>query len=127
MTVRLSFNDLVNEAVNLEFQDYERFVNTVNQLRSQKPGTKNLEKESALLEKINNGFPIEKWTRMQELDDRMEHLGLSDKDLKELAGLTEAYEKFTVQRIVWIKKIALLRKAPIDKVMLELGFSNGKA
>ena len=127
MTVRLSFNDLVNEAVNLEFQDYERFVNTVNQLRSQKPGTKNLEKESALLEKINNGFPLEKWTRMQELDDRMEHLGLSDKDLKELAELTEAYEKFTVQRIVWIKKIALLRKAPIDKVMLELGFSNGKA
>ena len=72
MSLRLSFNDLVNEAVNLEFQDYEKFVKQVSLLRSKKQVTGKQTKESALLEKINNGFPVEKWTQMQALDEKME-------------------------------------------------------
>ncbi|MCF8246430.1 MAG: hypothetical protein K9J37_12160 [Saprospiraceae bacterium] len=127
MSLRLSFSDLVNEAVNLEFQDYEKFVKQVSLLRSKKQVAGKQTKESALLEKINNGFPVEKWTKMQVLDDKMESSGIDEKEMEALTALTEEYEHFTVQRLRWIKKLALLRNVSIDKIIAELGMTNGKA
>jgi hypothetical protein len=127
MSLRLSFNDLVNEAVNLEFQDYEKFVKQVSLLRSKKQISGTQTKESALLEKINNGFPLAKWTKMQELDEKMELSVIDEEEMKELSALTDEYEQFTVQRLGWIKKLALLRNVSFDQIMAELGMSNGKA
>ncbi|MBK9016727.1 MAG: hypothetical protein IPM82_23095 [Saprospiraceae bacterium] len=127
MNLRLSFNDLVNEAVNLEFQDYEKFVKQVSLLRSKKQIAGKQTKESALLEKINNGFPLEKWTKMQELDDKLEASCIDEEEMKLLTVLTDEYEQFTVQRLSWIKKLALLRNVSIEKIMAELGMTNGKA
>jgi hypothetical protein len=127
MSLKLSFNDLVNEAVNLEFKDYQRFVKKVKLLRSQKRSSTNQEKESALFEKINNGFSVENWTRMKALDEKMEQSNLTETEMKELTVLTDAYEKFTVRRIGLIKKLALLRNVSIDKIMADLGMTNGKA
>ncbi len=127
MSLRLSFNDLGNEAVNLEFHDYEKFVKQVSLLRSKKQISSTQTKESALLEKINNGFPVAKWTKMQELDEKMEVSVIDEEEMKELSALTDEYEQFTVQRLGWIKKLALLRNISIDKIMAELGMTNGKA
>lgn len=127
MSLRLSFNDLVKEAANLEFQDYQKFIKQVSLLRSKQQIAGKQSKESALLEKINNGFSVEKWTKMQELDEKMEVSSINEEEMKELTALTNAYEQFTVQRLGWIKKLALLRNISIEKIMTELGMSNGKA
>ncbi len=126
MNLPISFNDLVNEAVNLEFQDYEKFVKQVSLLRSKKQLAGKQTKETALLEKINNGFPVEKWTKMQELDDKLEASSIDEEDMKLLSALTDEYEQFIVQRLSWIKKLALLRNVSIDKIMAELGMTNGR-
>lgn len=127
MSLRLSFDDLVNEAVNLEFQDYEKFVKQVSLLRSKKHIAGKQLKEAALLEKINNGFPVEKWAKIQALDDKMEVSGIDEEEMKVLTALTDEYEHFTVQRLSWIKKLALLRNVSFDQIMAELGMTNGKA
>jgi len=126
MSQQLSFSDLVKGATRLDSQDYEKFVVTVNKLRAkQQPGVLS-PKEAALLKKINNGFPIEKWQRLQDLDRKMEEATLSAQEYTELTSLTNVYEKYCVQRIRLLKKLALLRNMSVEETLHQLGLQHGE-
>lgn len=126
MSQHLSFSDLVKGVTSLDSQEFEKFVATVNKLRAkQLPGALP-PKEAALLTKINNGFPTGKWQRLQSLDARMEEETLTDQEYAELALLTNTYEKYCVQRIRLIKKLALLRNVSIEETIDQLGLQHGE-
>ncbi len=99
MSQQLSFSDLVKGATRLDSKDYEKFVTTVNKLRAEQQPDTLSPQEAALLKKINYGFPIEKWQRLQDLDVKMEETSLSEQEYTELTSLTDTYEKYCVQRI----------------------------
>jgi len=126
MSQQLSFSDLVKGATRLDSQDYEKFVVTVNKLRAkQQPGALS-PKEAALLKKINNGFSIEKWQRLQYLDAKMEEETLLEQEFTELTSLSNAYEKYCVKRIRLLKKLALLRNTSIEETIHQLGLQHGE-
>ena len=126
MSQQLSFSDLVKGATRLDSQDYEKFVVTVNKLRAKQQAGALSTKEAALLTKINDGFPTEKWQRLQYLDAKMEEETLLEEEYAELTSLTNAYEKYCVQRIRLLKKLALLRNASIEETMHQLGLQHGE-
>jgi hypothetical protein len=126
MNPHLSFTDLVNSAAQLDLEDYEKFIAAVNKLRAQRRQSIPSRKETALLEKINRGFPTEKWLRIQYLDSKMENESLTEQEYAELSFLTEEYETFCVKRIQLLKKLALLRNVTLDEVMSQLELENGQ-
>ena len=126
MSLQLSFSDLVKRAANLDLEEYGKFISTVNKLRAKRKQSNISKKESDLLSKINKGFPNEKWQRMQLLDEKMEAGNLSKSEYAELTALTDEYEKFTVDRIQLLKKLALLRNTTLEEVMHQLGLQYGE-
>jgi hypothetical protein len=56
----LSFSDLVDNAAQLNFQDYEKFLTSVNTQRVQNQPTVLPKNETDLLNKIYRVFPAEK-------------------------------------------------------------------
>lgn len=126
MSLQLSFSDLIKRAADLNLEEYENFISSVNKLRAKKRHSNVSEEESALLTKINKGFPNEKWQQIQKLDNKMEALGLSKSEHAELTSLTEEYEEYTVYRLRLLKKLALLRGISLEEVMQQLGLQYGK-
>ncbi len=126
MSLQLTFSDLVNRAVNLSSDEYEKFIATVNSLRARKRPDKPSKKESELLKKINQGFPNEKWERLQSLDAKMEESALSEAEYSELTKLTEAYEAYCVERIQWLKELALLKNTSLEEAIHQSGLKHGK-
>ncbi len=62
--------------------------------------------EPKLPKKINRGFSVKKWLRMQELDSKMEECELTEQEYAELTSLTDAYEKYCVQHIRLINRLS---------------------
>ncbi len=77
--------------------------------------------ETALLMKINEGFPEDKWSRLSELDEKMEVSTLTDAEAAEALALAEELETYTVQRFQYIKKLASLRNVSVEILMEDLG------
>ena len=127
MSLQKSFSDLVTDVANLNFDEYEKFITMVNTLRVQQRPDSPSKKESDLLSKINRGFPTENWQRMQYLDSKMETSKISELEYAELTSLTETYEKYCVQRIRLLKKLALLRNISLEEAINQLGVKHGKA
>ena len=126
MSLQVSFSDLVSEAVSLDFREYEKFVSTVNKLRAEQQPSMVSKQESLLLAKINRGFPTEKWLRMHLLDAKMEENKISKHEHEELTSLTNDYEKYCVQRIRLLKKLALLRNISLEKIMNKMSVEHAK-
>lgn len=126
MSLQLTFSDLVKEAVRLDFNEYEKFVTTVNKLRAEQNQGDVEKQESALLAKINKGFPLEKWQQIQLLDAKMEADELSETEFKAYSELVDDYEKYCVLRLKLLKKLALLKNISLEESMNQLGIENGK-
>ncbi len=122
----MSFSDLVERAAKLDVDEFEKFVVTVNKLRAKQRPEAPSQKELDLLEKINSGFPVEKWQQMQHLDAKMESSMLTEEEYAELTSLTDAYEKYCVQRIRLLKRLALLRNISLEVAMEQIGLEHGK-
>ncbi len=71
--------------------------------------------------KINSGFPVEKWERLDFLDSKMEHSALLEEEHAELMALNEANEAYMVRRLVLLGQLAELRKTTLREVMKQLG------
>ena len=126
MSLQLTFSDLVKEAVRLDYKEYNKFVATVSKLRAGQTIGSISKQESDLMVKINRGFPTENWMRIQILDSKMEENNLSQLEYDELTSLTDAYEKYCVQRLRLLKKLALLRNIPLEEAMNQLGLEHVK-
>lgn len=125
--MHLSFSDLVNEAAQLELDEYEKFIAAVNKIRAKRRRGAPSADEAVLLEAVNRGFPTENWLRMQDLDAKMEEDKLTEREYTELTELTTSYEKFSVERLQLLKKLALLRNVSLEETMTQLGLKNGRS
>lgn len=127
MSMHLSFSDLVNEAAKLDYNEYEKFIEAVNKVRTKRRLDSTGLEEVTLLDAINRGFPNEKWLRMKALDAQMETAMLSEAEHEELRALTVAYEQFSVERLQLLKKLAILRNLSLEEVIRQTGMKNGRS
>lgn len=122
-TAQLSFSDLVENAVNLDVQDYEKFLQTVNTRRAQRrPGVLSKE-ESDLLKQIYQTFPQAKNERLKLLNEKIWDETLTEMEHLELLQLIEEQEQWASERMNNLVKLAALRNTEYATLIKQLGIS----
>jgi hypothetical protein len=117
----MDLNNLVEDVVHLDNKEFQNFLSVVYNRRANQNAPALLREETDLLEKINAGFPIEQWQKLEFLDNKLENSSLSKKEHQELMALTEVYENYTLQRLKYLAQLADLRKTTLRVVMKQLG------
>ncbi|MDX2136409.1 MAG: hypothetical protein SFV52_16610 [Saprospiraceae bacterium] len=125
MSSRISYAELVKSATELDSEAFEAFLRDVRRQRATTDGPRYALEELTLLKKINRGFPNDRWLRLQLLDSKMEESTLTEQEYQELATLVNAYERYTLNRIRWIKKLASLRNISAEEAMAQIGYAHG--
>ena len=122
-TAQLSFSDLVENAVNLDVQDYEKFLQTVNTRRAQRRPDVLSKEESDLLKKIYRLFPNEEKERLEFLNSKIWDETLTETEHFELLQLIEKQEKWASERMSNLVKLATLRNTDYANLIKQLGIS----
>ncbi len=123
MSAQASVSEIIKNAARLGKQDFEQLFDKMVVLKAERSLAALPKEESALLNKINRGFPSEKWERLNSLNKKMEHGGLSEAEYGELMMLINKYEAYMVLRLKYLAKLATLRKVSLDKLVDQLGIA----
>jgi hypothetical protein len=124
MNAQLSVSEIFDNASRLGKQDFDYFFKKLSVLYAHRSNAPFVSiQESELLEKINNGFPEVKWERLKYLDQKMETSTLNDKESVESLKLATAYEKYSVDRLHLLIKLASIKNVSLDTLMTELGIN----
>ena len=116
-----NLTDLAENVADLDNQTFQSFLSDVYKRRAKQRTPAIPQEEVELLKKINSGFPVEKWERLDFLDSKMEHSALLEEEHAELMALNEANEAYMVRRLVLLGQLAELRKTTLREVMKQLG------
>jgi len=116
-----NLTDLAENVADLDNQAFQSFLSDVYKRRAKQRTPAIPQEEVELLEKINSGFPVEKWERLDFLDSKLEYSVLSETEHSELMALNEANEAYMVRRLVLLGQLAELRKTTLREVMKQHG------
>ncbi len=122
-SAQLSFSDLVENAVNLDIQDYEKFLQTVNTRRAQRRPNVLSKEESDLLKQIYQTFSRAKNERLKLLNEKIWDETLTETEHLELLQLIEEQEKWASERMNNLVKLAALRNTDYATLIKQLGIS----
>jgi hypothetical protein len=124
MNAQLSVTEIFDNASRLGKQDFDYFFKKLSVLYAQRSNAPFISiQESELLEKINIGFPEAKWERLKYLDKKMETSNLNDKESIESLKLATAYEKYSVDRLQLLIKLASIKNVSLDVLITDLGIN----
>jgi hypothetical protein len=113
----LTVKELLSNAQRLDNQDFDEFVEKIQSIRAQRMSGAFTDEEHRLLEKISAGLPRHKQMRFDYLIARRDAQTLSSDEYQALLKLTEEIEKYELQRLKRIAKLADLRKITLPEVM----------
>ena len=118
----IHIRDFVASAASMELDAFEHLYKELSLLRVKRKGQNVIPKsESGLIEKINKGFPHDKWERLQFLDWKSEFGSLTDDENNELLELAEQFESYSVERIKNLAELAKTRQIDIDQLAIQFG------
>lgn len=123
MEVHISVSEIIANASRLSNRELESLVGQLNLLRAQRVAPSLSKRETELLKIINKGFPAEKWSRLVALDEKMELADLTETEAKEALLLAEQLEDYTLERLKYLKKLAVLRGISVELLMNDLGIT----
>lgn len=78
-------------------------------------------KESELLQKINEGFSNEFWSRYKFLVRKRQLEEITSNELQELIEMTDELESSNVKRITYLSELAKIKKTTLPVLMKDLG------
>ncbi|MEZ4956679.1 MAG: hypothetical protein R2825_24190 [Saprospiraceae bacterium] len=78
-------------------------------------------KESDLLQKINEGFSNEFWSRYKSLVRKRQREELTPSEMEELIGMTDKLESSNVERLTYLSELARIKKTTLPVLMKDLG------
>jgi ribosomal protein L29 len=116
-----SSEDLFRALQELETPELDRLTERLFALRAQRTIPHLDERETDLLQKINQGLPEETARRYHDLMARRRGGKLSVEEHEELLGLTAQAEDLQAERIEYLTELARLRRTPLRALMEELG------
>ncbi len=119
----ISFSELVDSAASMDFQDYQKFLKTVNTRRVQNRPDVLPKAETDLLNKVYRVFPAEKKARMVDLNAKIWDSSLTEAEHQELLLLLNAHEKWAAKRVASLAELAVLRNTDYAALIKELGIS----
>lgn len=123
MAPQASVSEIIANASQLNNRDLNALLGHLSLLRAQRTAPSLPQKEAALLSQINEGFPTVKWSRLVELDRKMEFEDITDEEAAESLKLAEDLEAYTLRRFENLKKLANLRGVSVERLMQSLGIT----
>ncbi|MCB0582475.1 MAG: hypothetical protein KDD10_24565 [Phaeodactylibacter sp.] len=117
----ITVEELVQGVAQLEGKELDDFIQQVLSIRVRRKAGHLEERESELLEMINEGLPAETQERFLELDEKRRAETLTEEEHAELIDITAVMEAKNVQRVKHLSELALLRKVGLRALMEQLG------
>src|SRR5437016_762089 len=90
---QLSPDELLKAVEQLDTPELEQFVEQVLLVAARRRVPSLAPQESALLQRINQGFPTEFWTRYDDLTEKREAENLTPDELAELIQINDVLEE----------------------------------
>jgi hypothetical protein len=105
----------------MNLPDLEEFVNKVIAIQASKRAPHLSDNESELFNKINQPFPADLKSRLDELTHKRTAETIIESEHQELVLLTDKLEEFHAERMAALARLAELRGTTLDLIMKQLG------
>lgn len=117
----VTIEDLLQGVAQLEGKELDDFIQQVLSMSVRRKAAYLGERESELLELINESFPAPVQQRFRELDEKRRAETLTEAEQEELIRINSEMEMQNVQRLKYLSELALLRKVSLRSLMEQLG------
>jgi hypothetical protein len=118
---QLPTEQLLEAIEQLDQTELDDFVYRVIALRAKRQAPSLSESESELLQRINQGIPVEMQKRYNELIAKRQEETLGPQEYDELIDLTHRVEKLEAERVADLIELARLRQVSLDELLDQLG------
>ncbi|MGA7729678.1 MAG: STAS/SEC14 domain-containing protein [Chloroflexia bacterium] len=123
-TARQLSPDAVIEAAKLLTEtELDNLIRSLHAVQAQRKSRVLDADETMLLDKINNGPPVEVRQRYRQLIKKRRQGKLSEDEHAELLRLTEVAEQYQVERLAALIRLARIRNVSLDQLMHSLGIT----
>lgn len=114
-------SELLQYTERLNAQEFDAFFSNVVAMNARRKAPGLSAEESMLLSNINKTFPSKKMERFLFLDQKRRDETIDSIEYEELGRLVRQLERFDAKRLEWIGQLAILKKVPLNELMLKLG------
>jgi hypothetical protein len=121
--VTIDLEEVLENVDQLDTSELENFAFRINAALAQRKAPNLSERETELLQRINQGLPERIYQRSQELSGKLEDETLAEEEHRELLSLVELIEQADAERMNYLVELAQIRETPLDNLMTELGLS----
>jgi len=121
---QLTKDELLKAVQQLSKNDLEQFVFQVVHLRAKRHAPGLPKTEAELLQKINQGLPVELQKRYSELIAKRQGEELTPEEHSELLSLTNQVEKLEASRVEYLAELARLRHSNLTDLTKALGIQS---
>lgn len=118
--VELEFDEVLKGVERLETDELEQFLAKVMTIRAQRRSPSLPQAEAELLQKINQGVPLEIRSRYDELHEKMLDETLTPDEQQALIDLSDQIEFSDAERLKHLILLAQLRNVTVDALMDQL-------
>jgi hypothetical protein len=118
---QLPTEQLLEAIEQLDQVELDEFVSRVIALRAKRQAPSLSKSESELLQRINQGIPVEIQKRYNELIAKRQEETLEPQEYDELISLTHKVEKLEAKRVADLIELARLRQVSLDELLAQLG------
>ena len=117
---QVSLNDLLNGVAQLDTSELEHFIDQVLTLRAKRIAPSFPEEEAEILEKINQGLPLDVQQRYNKLMAKRQAEALTPEEHQELLTLIDRIELADAERVQALTRLAQLRNISVTTLMTAL-------
>lgn len=118
---QISMDDLLNDVARLDTPELEQLISELLTLRARRVAPSLSKEEARLLEKINQGLPLDLQQRYDELTANRQAETISTAEHQELLKLIDRIERADVERVQALTELAQRRGISVAELMTELG------
>jgi len=118
--IEIDFEEVLQGIGQLRMNDLERFVDRVIALQAQRRAPSLPKHEAELLQKINQGLPIEVRKRYEELNDKLHEETITPEEHQELLQLVDRLELADAERLRHLIELAGIRNVTVNALMHQL-------
>lgn len=116
--IQVTTESLLNAVVRMPEREFNDFIKKAKKLRNGSGAAKWTKDEVTLIQKLNSlVFSAKKQARFDELVEKRRNEEISEKELKELIGLTDESEELSVKRLKILGKLADSKNKSLREIM----------
>lgn len=119
--IELNVDEILSSVAQLNVADLEQFVSQVSTILARRRAPSLSERETILLQKINNGTPGPVRQQYHLLDAKRRNETLTEAEHNQLLLLIEQIERSDAERLASLIELAQLRGITVDALMHQLG------